>query len=94
LSIGSVGGRSDNVVNGVTFESSEIKDSQNGRPPTPHYLHWKLRNHVGVRIKTISGDTGSVTGVTYKDISLSGITDYGIVVRQDVSQTGNNPFSA
>lgn len=30
LSIGSVGGRSDNTVDTVTFESSEIKDSQNG----------------------------------------------------------------
>jgi polygalacturonase len=74
LSIGSVGGRSDNTVNGVTFESSEIKDSQNG-----------------VRIKTISGDTGSVTGVTYKDITLSGITDYGIVVRQDYDGTTGDP---
>ncbi|TVY71197.1 putative endopolygalacturonase E [Lachnellula suecica] len=68
LSIGSVGGRTDNTVNGVTFSSSEIKDSQNG-----------------VRIKTISGDTGTVNDVTYKDITLSGITDYGIVVRQDTS---------
>jgi len=71
LSVGSVGGRDDNTVSGVTFESSEVKDSQNG-----------------VRIKTISGDTGSVTGVTYKDITLSGITDYGIVIRQDYDDTG------
>lgn len=72
LSVGSVGGRSDNVVDDVTFESSEVKDSQNG-----------------IRIKTISGDTGSVTSVTYKSITLSGITEYGITVRQDYDDTGN-----
>lgn len=37
----------------------------------------------GVRIKTVSGATGSVSGVTYKDITLSGITSYGIVIEQD-----------
>lgn len=36
-----------------------------------------------MRIKTVYDATGSVSGVTYKDITLSGITDYGIVVRQD-----------
>ncbi|KAJ5497796.1 Glycoside hydrolase family 28 [Penicillium expansum] len=66
ISIGSVGGRSDNVVNGVTIENCTIKDSQNG-----------------VRVKTVYGATGSVKGVTYKDITLSGITKYGIVIEQD-----------
>ncbi|KAJ5618035.1 hypothetical protein N7537_003149 [Penicillium hordei] len=66
ISIGSVGGRSDNVVNGVTVENCTIKNSQNG-----------------VRIKTVYGATGSVKGVTYKDITLSGITKYGIVIEQD-----------
>ncbi|KAH8697803.1 polygalacturonase [Talaromyces proteolyticus] len=37
----------------------------------------------GVRIKTISGATGTVKGVTYQDITLSNITDYGIVIEQD-----------
>jgi polygalacturonase len=37
----------------------------------------------GVRIKTVSGATGSVKSVTYKDITLSGITKYGIVIQQD-----------
>ncbi|KAF2801526.1 polygalacturonase 1 [Mytilinidion resinicola] len=66
LSIGSVGGRSDNTVKGVTIKDSSIKNSQNG-----------------VRIKTISGDTGSVSDVTYSGITLSGITKYGIVIEQD-----------
>ncbi|PYH86118.1 polygalacturonase 1 [Aspergillus uvarum CBS 121591] len=70
LSIGSVGGRSDNTVKNVTFYNSEIKNSQNG-----------------VRIKTIYGDTGSVSEVTYKEITLSEITKYGIVVQQNYDDT-------
>jgi galacturan 1,4-alpha-galacturonidase len=66
LSIGSVGGRSDNDVSDVVIESSTISDSQNG-----------------VRIKTVYDATGSVKNVTYKDITLSGITKYGIVIEQD-----------
>lgn len=66
LSIGSVGGRTDNDVATVTISSSTIKNSQNG-----------------VRIKTVYDATGSVKGVTYKDITLSGITKYGIVIEQD-----------
>jgi polygalacturonase len=65
LSIGSVGGRSDNTVETVTIESSTVTNSANG-----------------VRIKTVGGATGSVTGVTYKDITFSGITSYGIVIEQ------------
>jgi polygalacturonase len=37
----------------------------------------------GVRIKTVYDATGTVSGVTYKDITLSGITKYGVVVEQD-----------
>ena len=37
----------------------------------------------GVRIKTVSGATGSVSGVTYSNIKLSNITKYGIVIEQD-----------
>lgn len=66
LSIGSVGGRSDNTVANVLIESSTVTNSQNG-----------------VRIKTVYGATGSVTGVTYKDITLSNISQYGIVIEQD-----------
>jgi len=74
LSIGSVGGRTDNTVETVNFLNSEIKASQNG-----------------IRIKTISGDTGAVSGITYQDITLSGITDYGIVVEQDYDGTAGVP---
>ncbi|EKV11350.1 Endopolygalacturonase 1 [Penicillium digitatum] len=66
ISIGSVGGRADNIVDGVTIENCNIKNSMNG-----------------VRVKSIYGTTGSIRGVTYKDITLSGITDYGVVIEQD-----------
>lgn len=66
LSIGSVGGRSDNTVKTVRILNSSITNSQNG-----------------VRIKTVSGATGSVSDVKYQGISLSGITKYGIVIEQD-----------
>jgi polygalacturonase len=66
ISIGSVGGRSNNVVKDVTISGSKIINSDNG-----------------VRIKTVSGATGSVSGVTYKDITLQNIAKYGIVIQQD-----------
>jgi polygalacturonase len=37
----------------------------------------------GIRIKTVSGATGTVKGVTFKSITMSGITSYGIVIEQD-----------
>ncbi|RPB02495.1 the polygalacturonase [Choiromyces venosus 120613-1] len=66
ISIGSVGGRSNNDVDTVTVQNSTIVDSMNG-----------------VRIKTISGATGSVKGVTYSGITLKNISKYGIVIQQD-----------
>lgn len=66
LSIGSVGGRSDNTVDTVHIQHSKVSNSDNG-----------------VRIKTVSGATGKVTGVTFNDISLSNIAKYGIVIEQD-----------
>lgn len=66
LSIGSVGGRSDNTVDTVHITNSKISNSDNG-----------------VRIKTVSGATGKVSGVTYSGITLSNIAKYGIVIEQD-----------
>lgn len=37
----------------------------------------------GIRIKTISGATGSVKQVTFSDIKLSSIAKKGIVIQQD-----------
>lgn len=36
-----------------------------------------------MRIKTVSGATGSVSDITYSGITLSGITGDGIVIEQD-----------
>lgn len=66
LSIGSVGGRSDNTVKTVSITNSKISNSDNG-----------------VRIKTVSGATGSVSDITYSGITLSNIAKYGIVIEQD-----------
>ncbi|OAQ80649.1 glycoside hydrolase family 28 [Purpureocillium lilacinum] len=66
LSIGSVGGRSNNVVKGVRITNSKISNSDNG-----------------VRIKTVSGATGSVSDIVYDNIALSNIAKYGIVIQQD-----------
>ena len=71
LSIGSVGGRSNNVVSNVNILSSQVANSDNG-----------------VRIKTVSGATGSVTGVKFQDITLSNIAKYGIDVQQDYKNGG------
>ncbi|KAH8657737.1 BcPG4, endopolygalacturonase 4 [Xylariales sp. PMI_506] len=66
LSIGSVGGRDDNTVETIVFESTTVIDSVNG-----------------LRIKTISGDTGTVKGVTYEDITLTSISKYGLIIEQN-----------
>ncbi|KAH8647375.1 BcPG4, endopolygalacturonase 4 [Xylariales sp. PMI_506] len=66
LSIGSVGGRDDNTVDGVQFLTTTVIDSVNG-----------------LRIKTISGDTGEVTDVLYDDITLTSISKYGIIFEQN-----------
>ncbi|KAM0283710.1 hypothetical protein ACHAQH_002299 [Verticillium albo-atrum] len=66
LSIGSVGGRSNNVVKTIRITNSKISNSDNG-----------------VRIKTVSGATGSVSDVVYDNISLSNIAKNGIVIEQD-----------
>ncbi|KAG6062136.1 hypothetical protein E4U32_002647 [Claviceps aff. humidiphila group G2b] len=66
LSIGSVGGRSSNIVKGIHIANSKVTKSMNG-----------------IRIKTIAGAKGAVSDVVYDNISLSEISDVGIVVQQD-----------
>ncbi|KAJ9479269.1 Polygalacturonase [Pseudozyma hubeiensis] len=71
LSIGSVGGRSDNTVDGVRIVDSQVVNSDNA-----------------IRIKTVSGATGTVNNVTYSNIRLSGIAKYGIDIQQDYLNGG------
>jgi hypothetical protein len=60
-------------------------------PPLTALLLLPTKTLLGVRIKTISGDTGTVFGVTYSDITLSGITEYGIIVDQAYDGTEGSP---
>lgn len=71
ISIGSIGGRDNNVVKGVEIADSHVIDSDNG-----------------IRIKTIAGAKGSVSGVTYKNITLKNIKKKGIIIEQDYKNGG------
>ncbi|TGO12174.1 hypothetical protein BTUL_0093g00230 [Botrytis tulipae] len=71
LSIGSVGGKTNNTVSGVTFSDSTITNSQNG-----------------CRIKSNADTTGTIKNVTYSNIKMSNISDYGIDVQQDYLNGG------
>ncbi|KAK0610444.1 putative polygalacturonase 2 precursor [Bombardia bombarda] len=69
LSVGSIGGRTDNIVNRVLFENSVIANSENGLYIS--YIHLlgqaviRLMMHdLGVRIKTKHGTSGTVNGIT------------------------------
>lgn len=75
MSIGSVGGRDDNTVSDITFSNNEVKSSVNGEYVIR--LEWTATNHrSGIRIKASEGDTGTISGVTYKSTALSGISGY------------------
>lgn len=39
--------------------------------------------YLGIRIKAIEGDTGTISGVLYDDITLSSISKYGILIEQN-----------
>jgi polygalacturonase len=48
------------------------------------FLNNKVTNSQnGLRIKTVYGATGKVSGVTYSGNVLSGISKYGVVIEQD-----------
>ncbi|XP_025830593.1 polygalacturonase-like [Agrilus planipennis] len=66
ISIGSVGNRTNNVVEDVYITHSTVVNSG-----------------TGIRIKTVVNATGLVSGVTYDNITLSKIKDYGILMRGD-----------
>ncbi len=71
LSIGSVGGKSNNVVDTIIFSDSYVINSENG-----------------CRIKSNANTTGSISTITYSNIVLSGISNYGIDVQQDYLNGG------
>ncbi|CAH1114726.1 unnamed protein product [Psylliodes chrysocephalus] len=64
-----------NTVHNVTFENSIVKNSRNG-----------------IHVKSIAGNqTGEISDVTYKNITLSGISFYGINVQQDYTNDSPSP---
>ncbi|XP_018324488.1 polygalacturonase-like [Agrilus planipennis] len=71
ISIGSVGGRDNNVVENIFIKNNTVVNSENG-----------------IRIKTNYNTTGIVTNVTYEDITIENITDYGFLIRGDYLNGG------
>ncbi|KAF4986431.1 hypothetical protein FDECE_15964 [Fusarium decemcellulare] len=48
------------------------------------FLNSQVKNSVqAIRIKTVRGATGSVSGVTYSGITMSDISTYGIIIEQN-----------
>ncbi|OCK80415.1 glycoside hydrolase family 28 protein [Lepidopterella palustris CBS 459.81] len=73
------------AVNSGTAPGSRTPQTSPYTPPLQLLIHSarpSIVHPIGVRIKTVYGATSSVTGVTYKDITLSDITGYGIDIEQ------------
>nr|AHC08666.1 endo-polygalacturonase [Sphenophorus levis] len=63
-----------NTVKNVTFSDCTVTNSRNG-------IHVKTHNDAG---------TGAISDVTYKNIKLSGITNYGINIQEDYENGGSS----
>ncbi|KAF7278483.1 hypothetical protein GWI33_008385 [Rhynchophorus ferrugineus] len=63
-----------NTVQNVTFSDCTVENSRNG-------IHVKTHKDAG---------TGSISDVTYKNIKLSGITNYGINVQENYANGGDS----
>ncbi|OJJ43927.1 hypothetical protein ASPZODRAFT_101660 [Penicilliopsis zonata CBS 506.65] len=50
-----------------------------------------LASQQAIRIKTIYGDTGSVSEITYQEITFTDCTDYGIIIEQNYDDTDEEP---
>jgi polygalacturonase len=71
LSIGSVGGKSNNNVTNISFTNSVVLNAENG-----------------VRIKTNSNTTGSISNILFENICVENISIYGIDIQQDYLNGG------
>jgi polygalacturonase len=88
LSIGSIGGKSDNVVDGVTFSKSTVSNSENGcRIKTNSGTTGTVSLLYTPKFSHMLTDQ-QVKNIVYSDITLSGITKYGIDVQQDYLNGG------
>lgn len=75
LSIGSVGGQDNNNAVLNVTFSDSVMD----------------KSQQSVRIKTVSGATGTVDGITYRNVAMSGGSDYGIIVMQSYNGVDGEP---
>lgn len=69
-------------MSGVTFYNNEVKNSVNGKSKpkySPEIVRTNLILSAGIRIKATEGDTGSITSVTYQQITLQSISKYVVV---------------
>ncbi|CAG8953101.1 hypothetical protein HYFRA_00003297 [Hymenoscyphus fraxineus] len=71
LSIGSVGGRKDNIVEKVSFTDSTVTKSVQGK-----YFQT-------IRVKARAGETGAIKSVIYSGITMSSISKYGVLIEQN-----------
>ncbi|KAK7423649.1 hypothetical protein QQX98_000839 [Neonectria punicea] len=61
-----------------------VGNRNNNKVSNVKFLNSQVKNSVqAIRIKTVTGATGSVSGVTYSGITMSGITSYGIIIEQN-----------
>ncbi|KAG0647334.1 Polygalacturonase [Hyphodiscus hymeniophilus] len=87
LSIGSVGGKSNNNVTNILVSKSIF--SSLSKTDTLEFSNSIVVNSQnGARIKSNYNTTGFISNITYSNISLSGISIYGIDVQQDYLNGG------
>ncbi|KIL87800.1 endopolygalacturonase [Fusarium avenaceum] len=90
LSIGSIGGKSNNVVNGVQFLDSHVVNSENGcRIKSNSGTTGTVSNEITYekpQQKLIFGS--QINNVTFQNIALSNISKYGVDVQQDYLNGG------
>jgi polygalacturonase len=65
------------VVSNVTFKDSTVQNSVQGKTQRIEAASWlwsEADPRTAIRVKTVAGTTGSVTGVTYSGLTLKNIT--------------------
>ncbi|KAG8806635.1 hypothetical protein FRC18_006001, partial [Serendipita sp. 400] len=82
ISIGSI--KTGNVVNGVTISGNKVINNSNGQAAPFVFLQKIAHLWIGLRIKTYAdNNNASVSNVIYKDNTVTGATDYGVIIVQD-----------
>jgi polygalacturonase len=87
LSIGSVGGKSNNNVTNIMV-SAKFQDTGSGIKVLQFSNSIVVNSQNGPRIKSNFNTTGFISNITYSNIFLSEISIYGIDVQQDYLNGG------